>query len=393
MKTTIVTLTLAALALVAAACVPISLTQPDQLHFRVDMFDDVTGEFVISPKVQDVGERRSSPRPEANAVMELRDEHNILRARLEVTSLIAIEPGAILDPAVWRGRLDPGAYRVFWGAPGLGYIEAAFTVTEGVGGAQMSPMQVTPHPDQDMPVLPTYGDAQPLVEGAVADLADQLQVEADAIRVAQVTPRDFPDASLGVPQEGEMYAQVVTPGYVIELSHGGVPYVYHGSGERVVPVVAGEGDSSQAGLVAAWTTVEAADIGLRFRAPDGWPSPAAWTWAAPGEAGRLLGFRWAQIAPPDLPEAIFLPANAQSLGSEPVDLGWAAGRWHEVAVYRPVEQGQAGGQVEAYERHIIVLFQHGGRRIGVDFYARAPTEAGLAGLLPLLEQMVDSAQR
>ncbi len=393
MKTTIVTLALVALALVAAACVPIRPTAADRLQFRVDVSHDIAGEFTLRPRVQNTGMSQSAPRPEANAVLELRDAHNILRARMEVYSLPAIEPGAIVEVAVWQARLDPGAYRLFWGAPGLGYTEAAFTVTEGVGGAQMSPMQATPHPDQDMPVLPTYGDAQPLVERAVADLAGQLQVEANAIRVAQVAPRDFPDASLGAPREGEMYAQVVTPGYVIELSHGDALYVYHGSGERVVPAPAGAGDSSQVGLAAAWTTVEVADIGLRFQAPDGWPSPAAWTWTAPGAAGRLLGFQWAQSAPPNLPEALFLPANAQSLGSEPVDLGWAAGRWHAVAVYRPVEQGQAGGQVEAYERHVIVLFERDGQRIGVDFYARAPTEEGLAGLLPLLEQMVESARR
>ncbi len=238
MRTVFVILTLAALALAIAACVPISLTQTDQLQFRVDVFDDVTGEFVISPKVQNVGERRSSPRPQAHAVMELRDEHNILRARLEVTSLIAIEPGAILDPAVWRGRLDPGAYRVFWGAPGLGHTEASLYVVERDGRPQLGDLLVAHHLDRDMPVLPVYGDAQPLVDLAVGHLSAALNVPADQVRPVQVTPRDFPDASLGAPQEGEMYAQVVTPGYVIELSHGGVPYVYHGSGGRVVPAPA-----------------------------------------------------------------------------------------------------------------------------------------------------------
>ncbi len=248
-------ITLAVLALVAAACVPISLTQPDQLHFRVDVFDDVTGEFVISPKVQNVGERRSSARPNAKAVMELRDAHNILRGKAEVASLHAIAPGSLLDLVVWRGRLDPGAYRVFWGAPGLVHTEASLFIVERDGRPQLGDLLVASHLDRDMPALPVYGDAQPLVDLAVAGLAEQLGVQADLIRVTRVEPRDFPDASLGAPQPGEMYAQVVTPGYVIELSHQGVPYVYHGSGERVVPVPASEGNSALPGLPAAWMLV------------------------------------------------------------------------------------------------------------------------------------------
>lgn len=495
-----IVITLAALALVAAACVPIGLTQPDQLHFRVDVFDDVTGEFVISPKVQNVGERRSSARPNANAVMELRDAHNILRGKAEVASLHAIAPGSLLDLVVWRGRLDPGAYRVFWGAPGLGHTEASLFIVEQDGRLQLGDLLIAFHLDRDMPVLPVYGDAQPLVDLAVEQLSNDLKVPADQIRPVRVAPRDFPDASLGAPQPGEMYAQVITPGYVIELSHQGLPYVFHGSGERVVPapgadaggppagsitieavqvddrrvtvrgrstlpdgaclgtelwvdgVLAGwwpaetcvpvqdgtwqqavplgveqapgaldsavqyilrawlpggpdiiavfpfdlagppaPGSAAPAPIAGDWVTVEADEAAVVFQAPAGWPSPTAWVWVAPGDSGQLLGFQWAQISPPNLPEAVFLPPNALSLASEAVDLGWAAGRWHEIEVYRPVEQGQVGGQIEFYERHVILLFERGGQRIGLDFYARAQTLKGLTGFRPLLDQMVASA--
>ncbi|MBN1641385.1 MAG: hypothetical protein JXA09_09120 [Anaerolineae bacterium] len=80
------------------------------------------------------------------------------------------------------------------------------------------------------------GPAEPVVASAKADLAQRLNVAVDQIEVARVTPAEFPDASLGVPEPGKVYAQVITPGYVIELSAAGQTYVYHASAERVVPV-------------------------------------------------------------------------------------------------------------------------------------------------------------
>jgi hypothetical protein len=73
-----------------------------------------------------------------------------------------------------------------------------------------------------------------LVAQARADLAARLDVEASAITVQDVMSAEFPDASLGVPEPGTMYAQVITPGYVIELAAGDKFYTYHASSERVV---------------------------------------------------------------------------------------------------------------------------------------------------------------
>ena len=51
-----------------------------------------------------------------------------------------------------------------------------------------------------------------------------------------MTEAEFPDASLGVPEPGAVYAQVITPGYVIDLTAAGQTYRYHAAGERVVAV-------------------------------------------------------------------------------------------------------------------------------------------------------------
>jgi hypothetical protein len=175
---------------------------------------------------------------------------------LEEVARIAIEPGVILDPAVWRGRLDPGFYRLYWGAPGLGHTQIHFVVDEVDGRPRLGDMRIFPLPDQDMPTLPTYGDAQPVVDLASAQLAGQLGVEAGLIRVERVEPVDFPDASLGAPQPDMMYAQVITPGYVIELSHQGQSFVFHGSGQQVVPAPAEDAGSPPEGSI----TIEAVQV-------------------------------------------------------------------------------------------------------------------------------------
>src|SRR5438132_10035603 len=49
-------------------------------------------------------------------------------------------------------------------------------------------------------------------EWARAAAASELGVGADAVVVQRVEPVDWPDASLGCPRPGMMYAQVITPG-------------------------------------------------------------------------------------------------------------------------------------------------------------------------------------
>ncbi len=67
------------------------------------------------------------------------------------------------------------------------------------------------------------------LERALADLAARLNVDKSAIQVAGVEKRMWSDASLGCPQPGMMYAQVITPGFLIRLIAEGKTYTYHTS--------------------------------------------------------------------------------------------------------------------------------------------------------------------
>lgn len=66
-----------------------------------------------------------------------------------------------------------------------------------------------------------------LIEKAKQDLADRLATDADSIAVVSREHVQWPDASLGNPQPGMAYAQVVTPGFRLILEAAGQTYEYH----------------------------------------------------------------------------------------------------------------------------------------------------------------------
>jgi hypothetical protein len=75
-----------------------------------------------------------------------------------------------------------------------------------------------------------------LLEMAMADLAADLGLQADEVFPLSVEAYTFPDTSLGVPEEGMMYAEVLTDGYIMTLSAAGETYTYHGADGYIVRV-------------------------------------------------------------------------------------------------------------------------------------------------------------
>ena len=66
-----------------------------------------------------------------------------------------------------------------------------------------------------------------LVDQAKSMLADKLGIDPGAITLFNLQARDWPDESLGCPLGGQSYAQVITPGYLIELEADGNIYDFH----------------------------------------------------------------------------------------------------------------------------------------------------------------------
>lgn len=80
----------------------------------------------------------------------------------------------------------------------------------------------------------TPPSAEPLVELAKQDLAFRLNISESNITVIKVIPVEWPDASLGYPEEGKLYAQVITPGYKIILLANKKEYEYHSDYKRAI---------------------------------------------------------------------------------------------------------------------------------------------------------------
>lgn len=59
------------------------------------------------------------------------------------------------------------------------------------------------------------------------DLARRALVKHDAITVVSATEQEWPNGALGCPQPGEMYTQMIVPGYRVVLQAAGDRYAYH----------------------------------------------------------------------------------------------------------------------------------------------------------------------
>lgn len=103
-------------------------------------------------------------------------------------------------------------------------------------GLQLAPCSPIAFPGGREPLViqgsnPAEFQAQNL---AMNDLAQRLGVAKSAITLVKIEAVEWPDASLGCPRPGMMYAQVITPGYLVVLRASGRNYEYHTSMTRAV---------------------------------------------------------------------------------------------------------------------------------------------------------------
>ncbi|MFQ5594241.1 MAG: hypothetical protein ACE5HA_08835 [Anaerolineae bacterium] len=77
--------------------------------------------------------------------------------------------------------------------------------------------------------------AEPAIMAARRDLASRVGVEVEEVGVQDFQTVDWSDSSLGCPEPGRMYLQVITPGYRVILQAAGQSYEYHtNQGNRAV---------------------------------------------------------------------------------------------------------------------------------------------------------------
>ncbi len=78
-----------------------------------------------------------------------------------------------------------------------------------------------------------------LVETARALLATHLNQPADSLALRDGQARDWPDPSLGCPQPGMMYPQVIVPGFQLVFQGTDGVYTVNIGGRRAIMCVAG----------------------------------------------------------------------------------------------------------------------------------------------------------
>lgn len=76
--------------------------------------------------------------------------------------------------------------------------------------------------------------AQPLIDLAIADICARYHVRLEDVELWSVVPVTFRDSSLGKPEPGKVYLQVMISGFQINLHVGDMVYRYHGADGRIV---------------------------------------------------------------------------------------------------------------------------------------------------------------
>ncbi|MEX1253634.1 MAG: hypothetical protein WEE64_04775 [Dehalococcoidia bacterium] len=114
--------------------------------------------------------------------------------------------------------------------------EAATATDSGTPGVTATASDATAPPATTRaPVTPSATDAaiptgaDDAVRAAKQDIVTNIFEDrtVEEIALISIEAASWPDACLGVPEEGEACAQVVTPGYEIVLDLEGAHYTYH----------------------------------------------------------------------------------------------------------------------------------------------------------------------
>jgi hypothetical protein len=104
--------------------------------------------------------------------------------------------------------------------------------TPSLPSSSLLPPDDSPLQEPQSPLdFPDTEDQKPATERlfglAREDLASTLSVEMAKIELVEAQSMEWHDTSLGCPEPGKLYAQVITPGYRLTLSVDGKLYVYH----------------------------------------------------------------------------------------------------------------------------------------------------------------------
>jgi hypothetical protein len=77
------------------------------------------------------------------------------------------------------------------------------------------------------PTMPETDEVPPVVQAAIRTAAEDEGVEVSSVELLEFGQVEWSDSSLGCPQPGQFYAQVIVPGYLVRVSVDGNEIEYH----------------------------------------------------------------------------------------------------------------------------------------------------------------------
>jgi len=170
------------------------------------------------------------PRPVQAAVQDLSERIDVPAEMIVVASMEQVTwPDTSLgnpQPGQFYAQVQTEGYRVILEAQGQRY---EYHTDMGTRLAMVEETEVGSGP------IPAGEDETPArlatIRAAKADLAARLQIAPEAVYLLGLERVTWPDASLGAPEPGQDYAQVLTPGYRLVLEADGSLYSYHADKE------------------------------------------------------------------------------------------------------------------------------------------------------------------
>ena len=137
--------------IILSSCTPSPESISPRLTFRAPMQAGSGEELQVTLEVHNEGDARFPGDDAFDGVMQVRAANGVLRARIDIVSLGPIDPGESASLAAWRGKLEPGSYRLTWGAPGNGYTMVDFSIVDD-GRFYLGDEVVTTRHEGDPPI-------------------------------------------------------------------------------------------------------------------------------------------------------------------------------------------------------------------------------------------------
>lgn len=107
---------------------------------------------------------------------------------------------------------------------------AQTSVTSEPDLSEIPPFAPNPGDNSNMEpfaTLPPSTDLDTMVQNAIQDIAQKFSTTADQITVVEAREVVWSNSSLGCPQDGMAYAEVLTLGYLVKLLYNNIEIEYH----------------------------------------------------------------------------------------------------------------------------------------------------------------------